>query len=131
MTVDSNIGPNDDGSACGQIPNPGIGVTKVAPNAPVQVGTTNQYTVDYTITVSNTGPAAGTYGLVDQPRFGAGVTLDALELVDPIPTSASATFSASDLTIVAPGADLAAGASEVFDVRATFTVPVRYSCRSA
>ena len=123
VTVDPNIGPNDDGSACGQIPNPGIGVVKTATADPVQVGSTNQYTVDYTITVSNTGPAAGTYGLVDQPRFGAGVTVDALELVDPIPASASATFGASDLTIVAPGADLAAGESEVFNVRATFTVP--------
>ncbi len=47
VTVDPNIGPNDDGSDCGQIPNPGIGVVKTATADPVQVGATNQYTIDY------------------------------------------------------------------------------------
>ena len=121
VTVTPNIGVSVDGQTCGQVPSPGIGVTKTAPNAPVQVGATNQYTVDYTITVTNTG-GNNSYSLVDTPVFGGGATIDSLVLIAPIPVVANQTFGLGNYELAPAGTSRLADASEVFNVRATFTV---------
>ncbi|MFT6291074.1 MAG: hypothetical protein ACJAR2_001674, partial [Ilumatobacter sp.] len=121
VTVTPNIGESVNSQDCGQVPSAGIGVTKTAPNDPVQVGATNQYTVDYTITVTNTGED-NSYSLVDTPDFGAGATIDSLELIAPVPSVANPAFGTSDSELAPAGTSLLADAAEVFNIRATFTV---------
>jgi uncharacterized repeat protein (TIGR01451 family)/LPXTG-motif cell wall-anchored protein len=110
---------------CVEIPNPGISVTKLVktpPAQPVQVGTGFQYTVDYTITVQNTGGAPGSYTLTDSPTFGDGTTLDAIALVAPVPSGTNPDFDLDDLAIVKSSKSIAVGGIHVYTVRVTFTV---------
>ncbi|WP_300619446.1 GEVED domain-containing protein, partial [Dokdonella sp.] len=106
---------------CSDVPN--IAVTKSA-GAPTPTGTLHQYTMSYTVTVANSGAAAGRYDLSDTFAF-AGATVDAVSAVthggsDPLATTLG-TLTTTGGSIVT-GETIAAAASETYSYTVTFTV---------
>jgi uncharacterized repeat protein (TIGR01451 family) len=115
------------GSSSGQVGTcsdvPDIVIAKTA-SAPSPTGTTNQYTLDYTVTVSNAGAAGGSYDLADAFVF-AGATVDSISAVahagpDPLATTLGTLTSAGG-TIVS-GETIAAASSESYTYTVTFTL---------
>ena len=115
------------GSSSGQVGTcsdvPSVAITKTA-SAPVPTGTPNQYAIAYTVTVDNTGAAAGSYDLSDTFTF-AGATIDAVGAVahsgpDPLATTLG-TLTTAGGTIVT-GETIAGGSSESYVYTVTFTV---------
>ncbi|WP_300618635.1 DUF11 domain-containing protein, partial [Dokdonella sp.] len=115
------------GSSSGQVETcsdvPDVTVAKAA-TGPVPTGQPNQYTITYTVTVANTGAAAGAYDLDDAFAF-AGATVDAVGAVthagpDPL-ASALGTLTAAGGTIVS-GETIAEASSESYTYTVTFTL---------
>ncbi|WP_190279016.1 Cys-Gln thioester bond-forming surface protein [Dokdonella koreensis] len=115
------------GSASGQVGTcsdvPDIAVTKTA-TGPAPAGAANQYAITYTVAISNTGAAAGSYDLSDAFTF-AGATVDTVSAVthagpDPLATTLG-TLTATGGTIVT-GETIAAAGVETYTYTVTFTL---------
>ena len=115
------------GSSSGQVETcsdvPDIAISK-STAGPVPTGTANQYTLTYTVSVTNAGLAAGSYDLTDTFAF-AGASVDAVSAVthggsDPL-SSTLGTLTATGGTIVA-GETIGAAVSETYTYTVTFTL---------
>jgi len=115
------------GSSTGQVGTcsgvPDVAIDKIA-SAPVSTGTPNQYSITYTVTVSNTGEATGAYDLADTFAFG-GATVDVVSAIthggtDPLITPLG-TLTTAGGTIVT-GEPIGAGADETYTYTVTFTI---------
>ena len=99
--------------------------TKAVSSGPTATGNPYQFTVTYTLTVSNTGGAGSTYGLVDSPLFGAGTTINASFCA---PTGVGAAScagvsgAAAPWTVAPVGTVIAAGATHSYAVTLTVTL---------
>ena len=124
VTVTPNIGDDSTSEDCGQIPAPGIGIVKTVVGGPVQIGTGFQYSVDYMITVTNTGASEGTYDLDELPTFAAGVTIDSTVVTsDQLPGS-PVTDPTNPIVVDEP---IGVDETHTYDVTVTFTVPADLS----
>jgi uncharacterized repeat protein (TIGR01451 family) len=105
---------------------PSVAIVKTA-TAPAPTGTPNQFTMTYTVDVTNSGTLAGVYDLADTLTFN-GATVDAIST--PAYTSATGdvqdgtlgTFAAPAGGTIVTGESVAAGGAESWAYTVTYTV---------
>lgn len=105
--------------ACFTVTSATLAVTKSAMGAVEGPTPAGVYTVRYRVSVSNTGSASGSYGLVETPQFDAQTTVTDLSWTGA--TSGPAAGSSAPYTLAAPGTTIASGATHTYDVTVTFT----------
>ncbi len=114
LTYEGSTSTDD---ACGEISS--IHVVKKIKGTPA-VFETGKVDVTYTLTVSNTGAAAGTYRIDDKIRWGNGLTVNGAEVTaTPAGTTADPAWNGTDTTLIAEGVELDAGESHVWEVHVT------------
>src|SRR5690606_10078161 len=109
-TIDPNIGDDVTDDACVDIPDPALSITKdVVAGSLVFDADSGTWSLQYTVTVTNSGQAAGTYDLTDSPQFAPGVVIEGIAI------SGDATIAdyTSGLLIV-DDRELAAGDSHIY-----------------
>jgi len=110
--------------ACAPLP-PNILHTKTVSSGPTPTGTPNQYTITYTVAVTNTGGTASSYGLTDLPAFGIGTTLNAASCVPSgagAATCAGVTGTSPPWVVAPPLTAIAVGGTHNYAITVTFTV---------
>jgi uncharacterized repeat protein (TIGR01451 family)/TQXA domain-containing protein len=105
---------------------PSVSIVKTAA-APVPTGTPNQFTMTYTVDVTNSGTLGGIYDLTDALTFN-GATVNAIS----VPAYASSTGDVQDGTLgafaapaggtIVTGESVAAGGTETWTYTVTYTV---------
>ena len=126
--VDGSASDLDLSNNDGCLPLPLINLSKTALlGAPIGI---NQREVFYTITATNTGGSAGIYDIIEDFRPGAGITLveDAttptITYVSGPGQSGTVVSPFTDGALVVDDASLAAGATDVWEIRAVFTIEI-------
>ena len=114
-----------DDAACANIPTTSITHTKVVVPGSVTQAADGTWSVQYTITVKNTGTTGGVYSLDDTLRFGTGITAGAASWTATNGLSGAwADPSADAHTVLATSRPLANGATDTYTVSVSgITVP--------
>jgi len=118
-SVSSARGSNTS-SDCGPIPNPLVSLGKTISAGPTR-DAAGVWTIEYKVTVSNSGAGPAAYSLNDTFGFGAGVTVTNVAVST---SPAGLTFSANNAGVTTTGTQLNAGDSEVYTITVTATIAV-------
>jgi uncharacterized repeat protein (TIGR01451 family) len=118
-SVSSALGSNTS-SDCGVIPNPLVSLGKTISAGPTR-DAAGVWTIQYKVTVANSGDGPGQYSLNDTFGFGTGVTVTNV-VVSTSPAGLS--FSATNAGITTSATQLNAGDSHVYTITVTATIAV-------
>jgi len=125
----SNGVPDDTADACVPIPLPSVSISKIISSSASPTGNLNEFTIEYTVTVENTGNSKAFYDLTDTLKFGSGATVvdaDATYVLAGTETQSgidnSATFDGVGNYLISDDEMIEVGQSESWIVAATFVV---------
>ncbi|MEO1056176.1 MAG: DUF11 domain-containing protein [Actinomycetota bacterium] len=121
VTITDQNDDTDTGEDCDPLPDPNISIEKdVSSDPSITVLGSDSWTVEYELTIRNTGDGPGTYELTDAPTFASG-----LLVTDQQATSTDITINgdfndAVGNSTIATGVPIAAGETQVVTVLVTF-----------
>ena len=118
-SVTSALGANIS-SDCGVIPDPVVTLGKSISAGPTR-NANGGWTIEYTVTVANSGDGPAEYSLNDTFGFGAGVTVTNVAVTT---SPVGLAFSASNSGVTTTGTQLDAGATHVYTITVDATIAV-------
>ncbi|HAP77648.1 MAG TPA: hypothetical protein DCR14_16405 [Acidimicrobiaceae bacterium] len=118
-------GQSDDGSDCGEIPDPQISIEKTVVSEPVR-NANGTFTIGYEIEVTNAaGAGNGEYDLVDTFAFGEGITVVGQQLTDsPVGVTVNPDYGTVGETTIAEDVAIGPDTVHVYVVEVTVSIEV-------
>ncbi|KJK44000.1 hypothetical protein UK23_31115 [Lentzea aerocolonigenes] len=113
------IGTSREVHACASLPD--IAVTKTVSAGSPKPNGDGSYTIDYDITVTNSGQVDGGYDLTDALGFGAGITVSGLTATGPVTPNAS--WNGTTDTSLGSGVVIAAGGTQTWHITGDVAAP--------